>query len=433
VPVTTAPAAPGRAAPGILRSLPAGLVDVALCSLANFTVGVYAARTLDAAQLGLWGLVFSAYLLAVVVPTELAFVPLEARLVRLPLDQQLRSATRTLWVGALPAVPAAVLAMALAAALTADAPATTAGRLAVASVPLCIASPMQDHLRRLMHQGGWSAGAALTAAIQLGAVTTFLVVLHRSALDALFVAPVALGAANVTSLAAGVVLTRRRAGPGPVEALGSRMVARVGGWLLGAGVTDRVSQFACVALLSTWSGSVAVGRFEAARVASQPVLVLALGVLSVFRRPLMAAAQTGDRDLAGRYRRGFGFLVAAAGLGYVAVAGFSWSLNPVSALTPPAFERAGFLAAVIGATALTATLMAPTTELVGSGRVSTYARAVLAGAVVLVAACVASLALGADVFAWPLALSARALLFGALLGRGVTLLYRDRSPARPGE
>jgi hypothetical protein len=78
-----------------------------------------------------------------------------------------------------------------------------------------VTSPLQDHIRRLLHQAGWSFGAALVSLLQLAVVLTCVVAFHTAGLTALYIPPLALGTANLLSLAAGVVLARRRAGPGP--------------------------------------------------------------------------------------------------------------------------------------------------------------------------------------------------------------------------
>jgi O-antigen/teichoic acid export membrane protein len=413
------------------RSLPAGLADVALGSATSFIVGIDAARNLDSVSLGLWGLIFSAYLLASVIPTEFILVPLEASLVSRPFEEQLRSVPRTMLLSAIIGVPASVSAMALAASFSRDVSATLAGRAALLGVVLGVASPLQDHIRRLLHQAGWSVGAALVSLIQLSIVVTCVVGLHTAGMTALYVPPLALGTANLLSLGAGVLLARRRAGPGPAAPLRLDRATRMGGWLLGAGVADRATQFACLAMLSLFVGNVGVGQYEATRVAAQPVLVFALGVLSVYRRPIMRGAQQLRRHEARNATRVFTALVYGAALLYAAGVAVDWSANPLTRLTPAAYDRGGFLLAVLVATAVTATAMAPTTELVGSGRGRAYARQIVGQAVVLVVLCFVALLAGAGVFAWPLALGGRGVLLGIMLRRETRRIYRPPATATP--
>lgn len=409
---------------GAARSLPAGLADVGLASLTSFVVGIDAARNLDAVSLGLWGLIFSAYLLAAVVPTEFLLVPLEAALVSRPGDEQLRAVPRTMVIAAMVGVPASMLAMALAASFSRDVPASTAGRVAAIGVVLGVTSPLQDHLRRLLHQAGWSAGAAAVSCVQVVVVIAAVIGLHAADVDSIYVPPLALALSNVVSLLFGVLAARGRAGAGTHPPVRLRRATRVGGWLLGAGVADRATQFACLALLSLWVGNGGVGQYEATRVAAQPVLVFALGVLSVYRRPLMRSAQERLGPAAVRVRRTFTALVAAAATGYGLLIMLPWSANPLTELTPAAYEQAGFLAAVIVATAITASAMAPTTELVGSGHSRPYARRIAQLSGALVGLCLLALVLGFGVFAWPIALGVRSLLLGVLLRRETAAVYR---------
>lgn len=417
--------------PSAARSLPAGLADVALASATSFVIGIDAARHLDAVSLGLWGLVFSAYLLAAVVPTEFILVPLEAALVSQARERQLRSVPRTLVIASLVGIPASVLAMTLAATFSNGVDATVAGRTALIGVLLGVTSPLQDHVRRLMHQAGWSTGAALVSASQVSVAVAAVVGLHALDVRGLYIPPLALALSNLASLTVGVIAARRRHGPGPGGAIDLYRATRMGGWLLGAGVADRATQFACLALLSLFVGNVGVGQYESTRVAAQPVLVFALGVLSVYRRPLMRSAQARDRRSARRAARTYTALVLGAAAAYAAFAAGRWAANPLPRLTPAAYDRAGFLVAVVLATAVTSVAMAPTSELVGSGWAKPYARQIVGQAVVLVALCLVALALGAGVYAWPIALGGRAVLLVVALRRQTRLLYATAPGTRP--
>ncbi|MEZ5231335.1 MAG: hypothetical protein R2749_01290 [Acidimicrobiales bacterium] len=426
VPDRAPTAGPGQAqakAPSAARSLPAGLADVALGSATSFVIGIDAARNLDSVSLGLWGLIFSAYLLASVVPTEFLLVPFEAALVSQPSDRQLRSLPRTVAIAALVGVPASVLAMTLAATFSDGVPDTVAGRAALLGVLLGVASPLQDHTRRLMHQAGWSNGAAMVSACQLAVALVAVVGLHAGGVQAIYIPPLALAVSNVGSLAFGLLAALRHAGTGRRGAINLYRATRMGGWLLGAGVADRATQFACLALLSLFLGNAGVGQYEATRVAAQPVLVFALGVLSVYRRPLMRGAQ--QRNVRGARRATLAYtgLIVAAAAGYALVASTSWPGNPLPRLTPGAFEQTGFLAAVLAATAITSVAMAPTTELVGSGWAKAYARQIVIQAAVLVGLCLLALAAGAGVFAWPIALGVRGVLLLLALRRQTRRLY----------
>ena len=328
-------------------------------------------------------------------------------------------------------IPASVLAMALAASFSRGVDHGVAGRAAAIGVVLAVASPFQDHLRRLAHQAGWSNGAAMVSLCQLAVVLVSVFGLRGAGVANLYIPPLALATSNVVSLSFGVLLVRRRAGRGAATPIHLGDATRVGGWLLGAGIADRATQFGCLALLSLWVGNAGVGQYEATRVASQPILVGALGVLSVYRRPIMRQVQARDRAGVRKASRTFTGLVLAAAALYAALVSFRWSGNPLPSLTPAAYERPGFLLAVLVATALTSTAMAPTAELVGAGWTRAYAHQIVVLAFGLIATCLVALVAGAGVFAWPLALALRAVAMVALLRRKTTSIYTTPSSYSP--
>lgn len=413
--------------PSPARSLPAGVADIALASVTSFMVGIDAARHLDAVSLGLWGMVFSAYLLASIVPHAFLLTPFEAALVAHPPDQQLRAAPRTMTMGFVLGLPASMLAMALAMAFSPGLSSTTIGRFFIIGVVLGVTSPLQDHARRLLHQVGWSNGAALVALVQAVVALTCVVGLRPLGVSDLYVPPLSLALSNAVSLAFARVLARRRAGPGPAAPVELRKVMAQGGWLLGAGIVDRATHFACLALISLWIGVGGVGEYEATRVAAQPVLVFALGVLSVYRRQIMSHALERHRQGARRTSLIFNALVLGATLAYTVPVTLNWSVNPLRQLIPAAYQVDGFLLAVLIATAIAALAMAPTTELIGSGLARAFARQLVVLSVAMVAVCFVALWAGVGVFAWPIAYGGRSLFLTVQLRRASRAIYRPPS------
>jgi ABC-type glycerol-3-phosphate transport system permease component len=88
------------------HALSAGLLDAGLASLATLAVGVYAARSLSAAELGTYALFFSAFTVAAVLPTQLLLVPAEVATLLEGPHERLR-VLRSGWRLGLPAEAAA--------------------------------------------------------------------------------------------------------------------------------------------------------------------------------------------------------------------------------------------------------------------------------------------------------------------------------------
>ncbi len=416
---------PDRESRNPVRSLPAGIADIALASLTSFLVGIDAARHLDADLLGLWGLLFSAYLLASIVPLAFVLTPFEAALVARPGMDQLRALPHTAGLGALVGLPAAMAAMALPLAFSRDLDASTGWRLGVIGVVLGVTSPLQDHTRRLMHQVSWSNGAAATSAVQFTVAVVAVLGLRAGGLDDVYVPPLTLAASNVVSLAFALAVARVRARSGTRPKVALRGVFREGGWLLGAGIVDRATHSACLALISLWAGLAAAGAYEATRVAAQPVLVLALAVLSVYKPQMMRNAVSGRRQDARRTNAIFGGLVLGASIAYTVPVSFAWALNPLPWLMPAAFDHGGFLLAVLVATAISALAMAPTWELIGSSHARDFARHLISLSVAMVGVCVVALLAGVGVYAWPLAFGLRSVALLVQLTRESSRLYRN--------
>ena len=100
---------PGSQEPARLSSkIPAGLIDSGFSSAATFAVGLYAAREFTAAELGVYALLTTAFLLAQRLPQQLVFVPSEVYSLEYPENQRLRLFDTSLRTGALPVLISAI-------------------------------------------------------------------------------------------------------------------------------------------------------------------------------------------------------------------------------------------------------------------------------------------------------------------------------------
>lgn len=385
--------ASGRAA------LAAGVADAGLGSLATFAVGLYAIHALDAGTLGAYALVFTAFNLLAVVPAQLLFVPAETAAAGLPRAQRGGLAAHSLRAG----LPAAVLAALALPAWVLAAPAgivlDDALALTATAAACTLLSPVQDHLRRMLHVTGRSGAAAVVSAVQLAAVAGGIRLAGDLEIAAAWIPFGALAAANALSLSAGLAWVRGDGSPGPPE-LSPRALARSGRWLLAAGIIGPASAFAAAGVAAQLAGAAALGLGEAARVIGHPVLVLATGLSAVLGPRSVRAAKGRDRAQARRVAVHFQLLTLGGGAAYLALVGTDWALNPFRALVPQAYAVQGLAAVAVVAAMANGALFPARAELLGLERAGTVARADGAGAALRVGAAATAGATGA--FAVPL-------------------------------
>ena len=387
----------------------AGVADAGLASLATFAVGVYAIRALEPRALGAYALVFTAFTLLAVVPTQLLYVPAETAAASLPRGGRAALLPRTLRAG-LPAAALAALALpAWALAAPPGIPRRAALVLTVTAVACTLLSPVQDHLRRMLHVAGRSGAAALASAVQLAVVAFAILAAPRFAVAPAWVPFGALAAANALSLAAGLVLARGDGrADGGAAAVDARALAESGRWLLLASAIAPASAFAASAVAGQLAGAAALGVAEAARVIGHPVLVLATGLSAVLGPRSVRAAAARRKSDARRVAALFRALTLGGGAAYLAAASFAWPLNPFPALVPSAYAVPGLAAAAILAAMANGALFPARSELLGAARAGAIARADAAGAALRVGVAATAGATGA--FAVPLGFLALGLV-----------------------
>lgn len=382
--------------------LSAGLVDAGSASLATFAVSLYAARVLEPATLGAYGLFFPAFVLVGVVPTQLLFLP--AEIACLPFEGRDRFAVlrRSFRVGGPVALAAGVCLTAVAWFVPPEVDRSAVLALALTAAVASVVHPMQDHLRRLLHFGRSSWNAAATSGVQLVTTGLALAVLHLT-VPAAWVPFGALALANGVSLLAGWL----RASPPPrprTDALALVPMLRNGRWLLVAGLAPGLSQFAVAALIAWLAGAAALGHAEAARVVAQPVFVLGMGLQSVLGPRLMEAAADRTAEPARRTARAFVVVLLAAAGAYLLLAGPAWPANPMRWLVPTAYTVPWLVAATIAAHAAFALSLPFEAQLKGGRRERSLAQWELATSALKLAGGATAAATGA--FARPLGLGA---------------------------
>lgn len=408
----------------------AGVADSGFTSLANFAAGLFAIRALDAPALGGYALVFTAFSLLSVLPTQLLFVPAEAAAASFPRDERAGVVPRTLRAGLLPALLGAILLPAWILAAPPGIPASAVTALTVTAALCAFISPLQDHLRRMLHVAGRSAAAMQVSAIHL-AMVAVAVVAGLQVDQREWVPFGALAAANGGSLAAGLFLLRgageaRRRDPG----LAVRVLARQGRWLVLASLVGPAAAFVVAAVVGHLAGVAALGLAESARVIGGPVTVLATGLWAVLGPRSIRAARARLDVEAGRVATRFHVMVMAAGALYLAWVGFRWVLNPLAALVPRAYSLPGLAAAAILAAVVHSGVFARRSELVGLERSRTIARIDIMGAVLRVALSASALVVGP--FALSLAMAGQAVFRRTAYRMALRNAYRTPLPARSG-
>lgn len=353
----------------------AGVADAGLASLASFAVGLYAIRALEPGALAGYALVFTAFNLLALIPAQLVYVPAETAAAGAA-EAHSAAGARSLLLG----LPAAALAALLLPLWWAMAPAgiPAAPALALtATAALCtLLSPVQDHLRRMLHVAGRSRSAAGVSALHLAVALAGIAAGPRLA-SAGWIPFGALAAANAVSLGAGLLLLRWA----PVAAappLGELL--RTGGPLLAAAALGPASAFVAANLVGHLAGATAVGLAEATRIVGQPVLVLATGLSAVLGPRSVRAARRRSPAEAQRVARLFQRVTLAGGAAYLLLAGPAWLLNPLPRLVPAAYVVPGLAAAAVLAAIANGALYPGRSELLGLERSGDVMRVDAAGA-----------------------------------------------------
>lgn len=379
-----------------------GVIDSGLSSLATFSVGLYAARELDASTLGAYALVFTAFGLAAIIPDQLVFSPLEIDAVRHPVASRLGLLRHGLVMGLLPALIPALCLFAWPVFAPVGIPTDVIVALTVTGAASAFVSPLQDHVRRMLHIAGTSWLAAAVSVVQLVVAAATIGIFLHEALPPWWAPFSALALANVVSLAAGVWMARRKEDGTalPVPRLRIADVYRSGRWLLVAGVLPNVAAFASSAIVGAVAGAATLGYAEGARVAGQPLLVLSAGLAATLGPRITGAAQQRDAAEARRVTRAYRAVILVAGVLYLAVAGASWRFNPLAWLLPKAYVVGGLVAATVVAHVLHAVAFPGRCAMLGAREERSLAPIETAGGIARVAVSALASTLGAFAVPW---------------------------------
>jgi hypothetical protein len=340
---TPVPETPAPQAPSLLRRVPAGLVDSMLSSLGSFLMGLFAQYFLLPETLGTYGLFYQAFIAVSVIPTGIVFSPVEYTSAGIAArHRRVQLLPQSLQLGMAPAVLAALLVPLVLIIPSEGQSVGSRVGFAVTAALVAVASPMQDHIRRMLHQAGLSWTAAATSAVQVLIVALALVTSKIAHVPPAWVPFGALAAANIVS--GGFGLWKGKPGHRAPMLLKLRtLFVTMGGWIVVGNVLSASGPFLNFALLTGLGNSTDVGNGEGARVLAQPVTVLVIGLLAVLNPEIMEAANNRSIRKLIKFCVLFWGLAAVAILGWALLVGFQWPFNPLPRFQKPAYAVHGLL------------------------------------------------------------------------------------------
>ena len=360
------------------RRIPAGLVDQGFASLATFIVGIYGVG-LGNAEAGAWALFFGAFRLATVFPSWLLFVPAEVAALRYSRSRRITLLRQSVLVGTVPSLLAApLITIAWLFALVfggSSVDGSTLIAFSVSGIGAAFLSPIQDHVRRMLHLADRSWRAASVSSVQLVSVIGAVAMLQSSSIGAAWIPFGALAIANAISLPAGLILSlsvHERI----TERLHISKLFRSGRWLLTQELTFSTGDFLVTGIVYVLAGPLVAGYAEAARQAARPLAVTAEGLRAVLGPRSMESGSAVSPDRARAISRTFSRWIVSAGALYLVIASFSWMGNPLSYIDKlsGAYQVTGLVAVTIIANIVQGLMESPRAELIGGGAEEEMAR-----------------------------------------------------------
>lgn len=354
---------------GVGGRVSAGVIDAGISSASGFVLSFAALQLLGIEELGVYAVFFSAYSLAMGVPTELAFTPAEIRAIGYHERERVAVLKSSLRSGGVVALVGAALTLLSVPVTLGEISSDSVFALAVTTFLAAIFGPMEEHIRKVLHVAGRSERAVMASVVMLLAAIVGVVVLGAMPIPAVWVPMSALAFANLASIGAGLLAARRYLVFWiPPEDLRLRELVKVGRWTLIVGFVPSLTAFLVSAIVTALAGAEWLGYAEAGRVVAQPVFVLGIGLLRVLGPRSMEAGRAADPDVAARNARVFRLLMVGGTLAYLAVVALPWALNPFTYLAEDAYTIPGLVAVVVLANLFIGLGFPERSELYGAGR-----------------------------------------------------------------
>jgi len=401
-----------------------GLADAALSSLAGFAASLYAVRSLDSPGLGAYSLYLAAYVVGALFAQQLLFLPSQIAALKTRPSDRPAILGPTLRAGAVLSAFVAPVVASAGLIVSGHVSSSTLVALGAGAAALTVVTPMQDHVRSTLYLAGEHVRAALVSAAQLVFTCLGLGILYvLGTADAW----VPFGALAIGTAASGLIGLAVTTFPpsGSFTVPPARSLMRTGRTLLPAALIQEATVFFAAATLASVASAAALGSAEAARIVSRPVQALSLGVSRSLAPRLMEAGESRSSTQAWRAARFYTAAIAAAGLLYLALAGWSYPLSPFEEVVPAAYEEEGLVALFLVATLAGAIIQIPRGVLLGANKGSELLVITIFTSVTRLGA-VALLALSIEAYALPVA-HLLSLLLGGGLGLRATLRLFERT------
>jgi hypothetical protein len=265
------------------RKLVAGLLDAAVAALGTFLAGIVAVRELPTVSLAVYAVVFSASVLAMLLPRQLHYIPsqIAANLIdRVSSPMIGRDARRATGVNALTAAVVVVVAL----TLVSRAPIWVCLSLGITAGMFSIVSPIQDHIRAGLHLVDRHMSAAVLSIVTTAvvAVSSGVALFHPHQWWLVFVPFGGLFTGNLVSIFVGLRLLQ--GADVHTEYVPAALKDRFR--FLFSEVALQAAWFACNYAVLFLLGAVALARLETARVVASPVMIVVTALLT-FMGPAM--------------------------------------------------------------------------------------------------------------------------------------------------
>lgn len=325
-----------------LRMLGTGQLDAGFAALAGFIAAAFAVRNLTAEQLGIYALLFLAFGVASQIPTQLILSPAEVVIAHAPLDQRLGSLRWSLprgtWIAALASVTVAAGALPLAG----DVALASVTPLILTAVTFTLISPLQDHIRRVLHAAERSGQASVISAVNLIFTTAAAVALLR--VNPLWVPFGSMTVGNVISCCAALILVQTASRSTPSK---TKQLVSIGRYLLVVGLANSGGRYLAGTLVGAIAGPAALGYVEAARLVARPSEVSAMGVLAATGPRLVVSSASHDPEGVKRLSRTYYAAVLAVGIVYTVLVATPVAWGIPREVFPLAYEVGGLVLAIL--------------------------------------------------------------------------------------
>lgn len=316
---------------------------------------------------GTWGLFFAAFRLAAVVSTFFVFLPSELRAISLPVGSRMAALPSSVRRGTRWALYSApIVGIAALLVLVSRQDGVAMGDLiafTVSGIVCCVLSPVQDHLRRMLHLDHNSSRAAATSIVH-GVVTLTALPAVSQLMSAAWAPFTALAIGNLFSLLVGLRLAGR-AHPDHADGQPEATTSRE---LLTQELLFQAGDLLANGVVWSLAGPTLLGQAENARLVARPLAVLTEGIRLTLGLPIVEAARRGEveevRRAATRFRR----LTLWLGIPFLVVTAWGWPGNPMSWLVPDAYGITGLAALTVAANVGLGLLSPERNRLLGRGR-----------------------------------------------------------------